>query len=587
MLRNGYPVKHDKKQSILKEEVFALFPSLKRVLLFSFFTNVLVLAPSGYMLEVYDRVVNSRNHTTLLMLTVLVVFLYLLLETLEWVRGQVMYEAGSTVDDSLRDRVFHAMTAARLSNVTQAASLRPLNDLRTLRDFLSSHALQSIIDAPFALLVLVILFFMDPLLALFAAFGALVQFAIGIANERRTREPLEAANTNSFRTQLYAGGLVRNAQVIESMGMLGNIHKRWLARHEEFIEQQAIASDHAGSNAALSKMAQSLVGSLMLGLGCWLALKGELRGSQMIVASILVGRVLSPLVQIIGSWRIVEGAREAFVRLDELLAAFPEPQPAMPLPAPKGALNVEAVVAGPPRSDLQILKGISFALPAGGSLAVVGPSASGKTTLARLLVGVWPAVHGKVRLDGCDVHAWNKEELGPSVGYLPQNVELFDGTVAENISRFGDVDQEKVEAACRLVGVEQFVQALPKGYDTAVGEEGAFLSGGERQRIALARAVYGLPRFVVLDEPNSSLDEAGDSALLHTIRFLKSQGTTVVVMTHRTNILSVMDSMLVLLEGRVRSFGPTREVLASLQQKQAQPAAPTNGSQPDKPAGGA
>ena len=552
----------------LHEALRLLVPSIKQVAFFSFFTNLLVLAPSGYMLEVYDRVVNSRNHRTLLMLTLLVAALYLLLEVLEWVRRQVMHDAGLQLDRYLQGHVFHATFASRLQN-NAAVGVQYLKDLKTLREFLSSQAFLSFVDVPFALLVLILIFLMNPFLGWFSLGGAFVQFLIGFINERRVREPLELAGRHAMASQAYANGVIRNAQVIESMGMLDHIYERWQIRQNGFLHHQAQASDYAGNNASLSKMAQGLVSSLLLGFGGFLAIRGELGGSGMIVASILGGRVLSPLVQVIAGWKQVEGFREAFVRLDALFRDFPLPEKTMSLPAPAGALSVEGVIAGPPKSGVQILKGISFRVAPGGTLAIAGPSASGKTTLARLLVGIWPAMSGKVRLDGSDIHAWNKDELGPNIGYLPQNSELFEGSIAENIRRFGAPDTQKVLLACRMVGLESFIDSLPEGIDTLVGDGGAFLSGGERQRVALARAVYGMPKFVVLDEPDASLDQAGDAALLHTIGALKAHGSTVIVITHRRNILSAVEYMLVLADGRIQKSGRCEEVLAALQPETA------------------
>ena len=288
---------------------------------------------------------------------------------------------------------------------------------------------------------------------------------------------------------------------------------------------------------------------------------------MMIVGSTLGGRVLAPLITFVGNWRVIANARDAINRLDNFLNAFPEPKDSMALPPPLGNLSVEGAVAAPPNSQVAILKGITFRLPAGQSLAVVGPSASGKTTLARLITGIWPAANGKVRLDGADIYQWKKNELGPHVGYLPQDVELFDGTLAENIARFGEVDMEKVHAAANVVGLDALINSLKDGYATQVGDEGSFLSGGQRQRVALARAIYGMPKFVVLDEPNSSLDEAGDVALLNALQYIKSQGTTLIVITHRPHILSVIDNMLVLTEGQIKAYGPRDEVLASLNPK--------------------
>jgi ATP-binding cassette subfamily C exporter for protease/lipase len=352
------------------------------------------------------------------------------------------------------------------------------------------------------------------------------------------------------------------------MGMLQPIHQRWQTKQQKFLSLQALASDRAGVNSALSKLVQTMQGSVLLGLGCWLTLEGVMDngGSMMIVGSVLGGRVLAPIVAIITQWQTIASARDAIKRLDEFLAVFPEPQETMPLPAPEGHLSVEAAMAAAPNTQQAILRGVSFKLPAGSALAVIGPSASGKTTLARILSGIWPTIAGKVRLDGADIFAWNKQELGPNVGYLPQNVELFDGTIAENIARFGDVDMAKVQLAAEIVGLKEFIAQLPQQYDTQIGDDGAFLSGGQRQRVALARAIYGNPKFVILDEPNSSLDEQGELALNQTLAYLKSQKTTLVVISHRTQILALMDYMLLLVEGNVSAFGPKDEVLKQLAQ---------------------
>jgi ATP-binding cassette subfamily C exporter for protease/lipase len=563
--------KVDKKRSELRDAFSVTVPWLNRMMLFSLATGVLVLAPSWYMMEVYDRVVNSRSHLTLAMLTLLVVGLYAMLESIEWARSMTMCDAGRELDRRLRDRVFNALFSGRLKNLPAGNSLQTMGDLRTLRDFFPSPVFLAFFDVPLALLVLVILYFMNPALCGFAVAGGVVQFLIGYFNELRVRRPLTDASRRLHGSQLYAFGVLRNVQVIESMGMLSGLRARWLVRQRKYLSSQAEASDTASTNAALSRLVQSLLGSLLLGMGCWLTLKGELFGSGMIVASILGGRVLSPMVQIIASWRQIDGAREAIGRLDGLLKAVPAEQPSMPLHAPKGVLTVENLQAGALGSQVQILKGLSFRVASGDSVAVVGPSASGKTTLARLLVGVWAPMRGNVRLDGCDVMDWNKEELGPHVGYLPQNVELFDGTMAENISRFGLVDREKVHRACIMVGLDDFISSLPAGYDTRIGEDGAFLSGGQRQRIGLARAVYGMPAFVVLDEPDSSLDEAGDRALIETLRALKAAGSTVIVMTHRLDVLAAIDYLLVLIDGQVRQLGPRDQVLESMKGKPAQP----------------
>jgi len=343
-----------------------------------------------------------------------------------------------------------------------------------------------------------------------------------------------------------------------------------LLRQREFLKLQAQASASAGGFQAVSKLLQTTLGSALLGLACWLLLYNELRGGagMMIVASILGGRMLAPLVQLVSQWQSVVNVRDAWGRLDGLLKAVPPRPDAMALPTPRGVLQVEQLVAGAPGNPVPIVRGVQFALAPGEVLAVVGPSAAGKTTLARLLVGLWQAQAGKVRLDGADVYAWDKAELGAHLGYLPQGVELFEGTLAENIARFATVEPHKVEAAARAVGIHDFIVSLPQGYESEVGPQGARLSGGQRQRVALARALYGDPVLVVLDEPNSSLDEEGDAALAQAIQAAKGRGTTFVVMTHRTSVLGVADKMLVLRDGQQVAFGPRDEVLTALQRAQ-------------------
>ena len=376
-------------------------------------------------------------------------------------------------------------------------------------------------------------------------------------SKSQTQAPLARANQAAIAAQNYAANSLRNAQVIEAMGMEGGIHRRWLKKQNEFLGKQAEASDKAGGYAALSKFVQLTQSSLLLGVGCWLTIRGHFPGGGglMLVASILGGKVLSPIVQLIGAWKMVVNARDAYGRLDKIVEAVQLREPGMPLPAPQGNLSVEAVMAGAPGTQAAILKGVSFGVPAGRTLAVVGPSASGKSTLARLLVGVWPAASGKVRLDGVDIFPWNKAELGPHMGYLPQDVELFEGTLAENIARFGEVDMAKVEAAAKAVGVHDTLMALPQGYDTNIGDEGCILSGGQRQRVGLARAIYGNPRFIVLDEPNSSLDEAGEAALVQTLLVLKSLGITIIVITHRDAWVEVADRLYEVKGGRVSELG--------------------------------
>ena len=564
-------MKPNQKPSELREAVASLWPFFVRAGWFSLVCSLLVLAPSGYMLEVYDRVVNSRSHTTLAMLTLLVLGAYVVMEVLEWARSEVMRSASVELDRKMSVRIFNAIFEANLSRLP-GGTQQPLNDFRQVRDFLYSPVLLAIMEAPVALVMMVLLFLINPLLGWSALAFAVLQTLVAWLNERSTKPPLMQANRTAIEAQQYADNTLRNAEVIESMGMLRDTHRRWQRKQQDFLDLQALASERAGGFQAISKLLQNTLTSMLLGLGCWLLLYNELRGGpgMMIVASVLGGRMLAPLVQVVSQWQTVVNVRDAWVRVDGLLAAVPERKQGMSLPAPRGALQVEQLVAGAPGSAAPILRGVQFALAPGEVLAVVGPSAAGKTTLARLLVGLWPAQGGKVRLDGADIHAWSKAELGAHLGYLPQGVELFEGTLAENIARFAEVEPAKVEAAARAVGLHEFILSLPQGYDSPVGPEGARLSGGQRQRVGLARALYGDPVFVVLDEPNSSLDEEGDAALARAIQDAKARGTTFVIMTHRTSVLGVADKMLVLHDGQQQAFGPRDDVLAALQKANQQ-----------------
>jgi len=545
-----------------------LKPVILRAIGFSTLISLLALAPTVYMLEVYDRVVNSRSGMTLAMLTVMIVLAYAIMEILEKVRSALMRAAGVQIDNELSKRVYDAMFQGFLKRQL-GGPMQIFNDLKVVREFLASPALMAVFEAPVALVALALNFAISPILGWASVFGALALVAVTWLTEKSTRTPLSEANKSAAGAQQFAEASLRNAHVIEAMGMLDAVHARWEKRQHEFLAYQATASEGGGLWSAISKAVQQITGSMLLGLGAWLQMNNMLNGgaSMMIIGSVIGGRILAPLAQLVAQWSGVVNARSAWSRLEILLANVPPKSEAMPLPAPKGVLSVEGLTAGAPGQQVPIVRGVQFALNPGELLAVVGPSASGKTTLARLLVGLWPAMGGKVRLDGADIYTWNKTELGPYLGYLPQGVELLEGSLAENIARFGEVDMAQVEAAAKLVGVHELIMSLPEGYNSPVGRDGAMLSGGQRQRVGLARALYGKPVFVVLDEPNSSLDEAGDAALANAIAALKQLGTTFVVMTHRTSVLGVADKMLIMRDGAQQAFGPRDEVLAALQQK--------------------
>ncbi len=530
---------------------------------FSAIINLLALIPSLYMLQVYDRVLSSRNEITLLMLTLMMLGGFLFSSTLELIRSFVLVRVGAQFDMQLNKRLY---TAAFEQNLKQAGSNagQALSDLTTLRQFLTGNALFAFFDAPWFPVYLIVIFFFEPWLGLFATCGVVILVILAIVNERVTYQPLKEANSMAIASNTAATNNLRNAEVIESMGMLPNLMSRWFKLHGKFLSLQAQASQKAGTITAVTKFFQMSLSSSVLGLGALLVLDNKITSGMMIAASILLGRTLAPVQQLIGVWKSWSSTRSAFERLTSLLEANPAREAGMELPKPEGRLSVEAVHAAPPGARNPVVKGVSFAIQPGDVLGVVGPSGSGKSTLARLLVGVWPTMMGKVRLDGADIYTWNKAELGPHVGYLPQDIELFSGTVAENIARFGEIDAEKVVQAARRAGVHDLILHFPEGYDTKLGDGGAGLSGGQKQRLGLARAMYDDPSLIVLDEPNSNLDEAGEQALVNAVLDLRQRGKTIVLITHRPSAIGVTTKLLLMQDGGVQMFGPTKDVLAAL-----------------------
>jgi len=558
-------MKPNSPPSELKLALAQFKPVWRMAFLLSIVIGLLGFTSTVYMLEVYERVVNSRSVTTLLSLTLVTLGAYAVMEWLEKVRSRLLWGTGIQLELKMSERVYNAMfDGVRHKQMSGAMSAQ--NDFRAVREFFYNPALSAAFELPVALVALVLIFAINPWLGMAAVVGAVAQTAVAWLLQSSSREPLQEAQQRSQLAQTYAETSLRNAQVMESMGMVESVRLHWQKRQEAFLAFQAKASEAAGGLNAVSKMLQQLMGSVLLGLGAWFLLRNELNGgaAMMIIGSVLGGRLLAPLTQIVQQWSAIVNVGSAWQRLDTLLAEVPERPKNMPLPAPKGHLTVENLTASPPGQTFAVLNGLKFDVPPGSVLAVVGPSASGKTSLAKLLLGIWHPVVGKVRLDGVDVHVWDKTELGPYLGYLPQGVELLDGSLAENIARFGEVDMALVEAAAQRVGLHGFISSLPNGYQTAVGRDGGLLSGGQRQRVALARALYGDPVFVVLDEPNSSLDEAGDAALNQAIASLKAQGTSFVVITHRTSVLAVSDRMLVLRDGAQQLFGSTSDVLQKL-----------------------
>lgn len=553
-------------------EMLAALTAYKRAFfnigLFSAVINLLMLAPALYMLQVYDRVLASGNEMTLLMLTLMILGLFGLMGALEWVRSQVVIRLGTQMDMRLNQRVYDAAFEAQLSTGSPATG-QALNDLTSLRQFATGNALFAFFDAPWFPVYLWVIFMFSPWLGLLALGGAVLLMLLAWLNQRVSQGPLKAASELSVEATQQASAHLRNAEAIEAMGMLATLRGHWLAQHTAFLAQQNLASEKTASVGAWSKGVRLALQSLVLGLGALLAVQGQITAGMMIAGSILMGRVLSPIDQLIGVWKQWTSARLAYQRLESLLQAHPARPPRMALPVPRGELAVEQLSASAPGTRRATLSNLSFTLHAGQVLGVIGPSGCGKSTLARLLVGVWQPLAGKVRLDGAQLSQWDKQQLGPYLGYLPQDIQLFAGTIAQNIARFAQVDADKVLAAAQMAGVHSLILQMPEGYDTRLGDGGAGLSGGQKQRIGLARALYGLPALIVLDEPNANLDEAGEQALLQAIAQLKQLKRTLILITHKPNVLTLTDQLLILREGQLQAFGPTAKVLAA-----PKPAAP-------------
>ncbi len=557
----------DKKQHSARQGLKTALWSYRKSFFFvgfiSLFINLSMLVPPLYMLQVYDRVLSSRSTETLIMLSLVLVWMFLTLGILEFVRSRVLVRLSTRLDYDFNSRIYTLLNRLSLHHPEYNNS-QPLSDLAVIRQFAAGNGSFAFFDSPWVPIYLGVLFLFDATYGWFALFAAIVLTTLAIVNELSTRRLQAQANELQTQATRLAGTQLRNAEVIQAMGMEHDLRSRWLDKHRASVHSQSKASDRAGVWLNLSKTLRQMFQSLMLGLGAWLAIKGDITAGMVIAGAILMGRALSPIDQLIGAWRGFINARQSFRRLDELLTRMPEQKRRLSLPRPKGEIRMTNVVLVPPGGATPVLKGISFHLRPGEMLAVIGRSAAGKSSLIRALLGLWPLAAGRVQLDGADIDQWNRDELGKWIGYLPQDVELFEGSVAENISRFGDLDDQRIVNAAKIAGVDEMIRALPEGYNTQIGAGGYSLSGGQRQRIGLARAVYGRPHIVVLDEPNSNLDEEGDRALSRTCKFLKRHGVTLILVSHRRPILSRADKILALEEGRLQLFGPRDAALDHL-----------------------
>lgn len=542
--------------------------------LFSFFINLLLLVPSIYMLQVFDRVIPSRSDETLVVLTIGALLCLLIMMALDLLRARLLTSAGVALDRKLGPQVLSGLLSNARRPGASDYSLG-LKDVNTLRTFLTGTGIFSLFDAPWLPVYLLVIALFHPVLGAVALVGALLLLGLGYLNEKLTRKSLEGLQAEGRKAGRFIDQTVRNAEVVNALGMVGNVTRKWEGMNRSVLGLQISTSQLAGMVSGITKFMRQFVQVAMLGTGAYLVIDLHVTAGVMMASTILLGRALAPVETAIAGWKSLVDARSAYHRLDRLLAENPGEIPATELPAPAGELVVDKAVFAIRGQERPILRGVSFQLKAGESLGIIGPSASGKSTLARLIVGIWKPASGVVRLDGADVAMWPREHLGPHMGYLPQDVELFSGTVSENIARMGVVDSDAVIAAAHRANAHDMILRLPKGYDTDVGDAGSTLSGGQRQRLALARALYGKPRVLVLDEPNANLDGEGEEALMRTIRDIRADSVTVIVITHRPSLLANIDKVLVMRDGQVEMFGPRAEVIAKVTRGVTPPNTPT------------
>ena len=560
--------------SLLRDTFRRCRPALLFAILFSSVINLLMLVPPLYMMQVYDRVLSSRSEATLVALTVLTLGAFVAVGLLEVTRSRILVRVSARLDTLLSPLIFDAVFRNHVRTMGGART-QPLNDVATVRQFAAGQGLFAFFDIPWAPIFLLLLFLLHPLLGLLSLGGGVILVILAFATERTTRTRLADATRNSVAAANFAETSLRNGDAMTAMGMLEAIKTRWMRRHNESLRLQSGASDWAGILTNTTKVVRIALQSLMLGAGALLAIEGKISPGLMIAASIIGAKSLAPVEALIGNWNQVVAAQLAWRRLRALLDTVADEPDRMALPTPKGQLSVSAIVVAPPGATAAVLKGVSFDLQPGEALGILGPSGSGKSTLARVITGVWPAASGTVRIDGAELSQWSRDALGPHMGYLPQDVDLFDGTVAENIARLGPVDPEAVVEAAQRAGIHDLILSLPQGYDTPIGESGNRLSGGQRQRVGIARALYGTPALCIFDEPNSNLDEAGEGHLIQALLHLRETKRTAIIIAHKPSILNHVDKIMILQAGQVAFLGPRAEAFARFARPVATPAQQT------------
>jgi PrtD family type I secretion system ABC transporter len=545
--------------------------------LFSGVVNVLMLTGSIFMLQVYDRVLGSGSVPTLVALSIIVFILYCFYGILEFVRARMLVRIGRRVEERLRDRVFNAVTALSLQRANISGS-QPVNDLGTIRQYLAGPGPLAFLDMPWVPVYMAVVFMLHWVLGVASLFAAATILVVAIMSEFMTRTPLQKATAASSKAAMMTEEARRNSEALYALGMRDTLRRRWDSVQQVALDEQTIANDAGGGLSAASRVIRLLVQSGMLALGAYLALKNEISPGAIIAGSIIMSRALAPIEQAVGSWQQFLGFRKARERLTKTLQAIPPEIERMPLPRPSGLLDVENLFVQLPGADKPVLQGLNFKVEPGRGLGVIGPTGAGKSTLARALVGTMPLVRGTIRLDGATPDQRPMDELGRLIGYLPQDVQIFNGSAAENISRFDEEpDPKKIVEAAQLANIHDLIMRLPQGYDTQLGDNGSRLSAGQRQRLALARALYGDPVVLILDEPNSNLDAEGEAALVNAMKVMLQRGASAVVIAHRPSALAVIDDILVLTDGKQAAYGPRDEILRKVL---ARPAVQTTSGAP-------
>jgi PrtD family type I secretion system ABC transporter len=547
--------------------------------------EVLSITPMIYMMNTMDHVLSSRSGVTLFSLTFLVIVFYVFWTALDWINARLMVRLSLRIDWELAANVFDASfrkyVGRKNSNIQQL-----LDDLTSLRQFFTGQPAQILMKAPFALLFIAIGGFFHPFLALFALSASILMVVVSFLTIKTTSPIMKEANDAKTEASRVASGSLRHAETTLALGMLSGVRNSWYEHHRRYLTNQVNASEASGLMGGVSKLLQKALPSLQMALGAFLSMEGLISGGMIMAASMLISKAIAPIQALIGGWKDIIAARTAYERLNELLEEDLLGKTAMKLPPPMGHLEVESAVGVPPGHDKPVITDLNFELQPGQVLAVVGPSAAGKTSLTKMVLGLWDPSQGSVRLDGVKISDWSHDDVGPLVGYVPQEIEFFEGTVAENIARLGEIDPEKVIEAARLIDMHDVILGFPDGYDTVIGDSGYAPSGGQRQRLAIARAIYGMPKFVVMDEPNSNLDESGETALINCVMALKESGGTVIITTHRPRLVNVVDMMLVLRDGQQVAFGKAQDILEAVRRLQVIPAEEAGvGAGPGDPAG--